>query len=610
MKKLIFLLIAITCSASAIAQKSNEYPASRSPRWAIDMNLRGGGANQKFKTANSLANYPEAINSNTGDLNYSKGYSYGADLQLGYFFGKGRNFGLGTGLMYMEQKGDITLTDFHIDYKATDGNGNIFRQVIRGNDVRENVTSRMVNVPVMLKYKARFSKRWGVSADAGALINLRMTNNYTTHATFDQESIYLFQQNPDGSTTSVYDNSPTPSAESWIISKDAFLRNNPNGNWDEYASTKRAMGINVGDGMTTNNRTGRTEYNPGSIGFMIQPTVNYYLSDYVSLNLGGYYMIQPFKNNAQSDYRLTDGNGSYNSVQNNVTSNQNSAYGINVGARFFIGRKDRDKDGVPDKKDLCVDVPGLKEFDGCPDTDKDGIPDHLDSCVNVFGLAQFHGCPDTDGDGIMDSEDECPFVAGSKELKGCPDRDKDGIADKDDLCPDVFGLAIYRGCPDTDGDGVPDNLDKCPTVPGPASNDGCPLPEPKSEISPKQEVKTPVKQQEVRQGDMTKPITFEVNKAHVNESFNIIIEDAVYELNKNKEATIVIEGHADSSGPDEFNKKLSRQRAESVKAKLIAKGVNPNRLKVVGHGSDVPAESNDTFEGKKANRRVKMKLNE
>lgn len=609
MKKLIFLLIAVISSASAIAQTTNEYPARRSPRWAIDMNLRAGGASQKFKTANSLGNYPEAINSNTGDLKYTKGFSYGADLQLGYFFGKGRNFGLGTGLMYMEQKGDITLTNFRIDSRATDGAGNVFRQVIKGNDVRENITSRMVNVPVMFKYKGRMSKRWGVSADVGALINLRMMNSYTTNATFDQESIYKFQQNPDGSTTSVYDNSPTPSADSWIISRDAFMRNNPNGDWDAYASTKREMGINVGDGMTTNNRTGKTEYNAGSIGLMIQPTVNYYLSDNVSINLGGYYMMQPFKNNAQSDYRLTDGNGSYSSVQNNVTSSQNSAYGVNAGVRFFLGRKDRDKDGVADKKDDCPDVQGLADFNGCPDTDKDGIPDNKDSCVNVFGQAQFNGCPDTDGDDIMDKEDECPFVAGTKALKGCPDRDKDGIADKDDLCPDVFGLAIYRGCPDTDGDGVPDNKDKCPTVPGPVSNDGCP--EPKAVTpAPKEEVKTTTTQQEVRKGDMTTPITFEVNKAHVNESFNSTIEDAVYELNKNKEASIVIDGHADSSGPEDVNKILARRRAESVKAKLIAKGVNPNRLKVVGHGSDDPAASNDTYEGKKENRRVKMKLKE
>jgi outer membrane protein OmpA-like peptidoglycan-associated protein len=359
--------------------------------------------------------------------------------------------------------------------------------------------------------------------------------------------------------------------------------------------------------MTTNNRTGKTEYTAGSIGFMIQPSVNYYLSDFVSLNLGGYYMFQPFKNNADAGYRLTDGNGSYSSVQNNVTSNQNSAYGVHAGVRFFLGRNDRDKDGIPDQKDDCVDVPGLVEFNGCPDTDKDGIPDPKDSCVNVFGLAEFHGCPDSDKDGIQDSKDDCPFAAGPKELNGCPDRDKDGIADRYDLCPDEFGLAIHRGCPDTDSDGLPDKDDKCPTVAGPISNQGCP--ETKTITpAPTQDTKTTTTQQEIRKGDMTTPIFFEVNKSQVNESYDNTIDDAVYELNKNKDATILIDGHADSSGPEDVNKILSRHRAESVKAKLIAKGVNPNRLKVVGHGSDEPAESNDTHEGKRANRRVKMKL--
>jgi outer membrane protein OmpA-like peptidoglycan-associated protein len=136
--------------------------------------------------------------------------------------------------------------------------------------------------------------------------------------------------------------------------------------------------------------------------------------------------------------------------------------------------RDRDKDKVSDRKDLCRKVPGVWEFKGCPDTDKDGIQDSEDECPKEAGLKEFRGCPDRDGDGLPDKKDECPDEAGSVELNGCPDRDKDSIADIKDDCPDERGLAQFKGCPDTDGDGVMDKLDQCPTLPGPAEKFGCP----------------------------------------------------------------------------------------------------------------------------------------
>ncbi|MDF2436792.1 MAG: OmpA/MotB domain protein [Bacteroidota bacterium] len=136
--------------------------------------------------------------------------------------------------------------------------------------------------------------------------------------------------------------------------------------------------------------------------------------------------------------------------------------------------KDRDKDKVSNKKDLCKDVPGTWEFRGCPDRDGDHIQDKDDVCPDVPGLPKFNGCPDKDGDGIIDSQDACPDTAGLAEFNGCPDRDGDKIIDKDDACPDEAGLALFKGCPDRDGDGTMDKEDRCPDKAGPASNEGCP----------------------------------------------------------------------------------------------------------------------------------------
>ena len=136
--------------------------------------------------------------------------------------------------------------------------------------------------------------------------------------------------------------------------------------------------------------------------------------------------------------------------------------------------KDKDKDKVSNKKDHCIDIPGVWEFMGCPDRDGDHVQDSEDLCPDTPGLKQFNGCPDRDNDGIVDGQDACPDDPGLAQFNGCPDKDGDGIIDKDDDCPDEAGLAQFKGCPDKDGDGVMDKIDLCPEKPGPVENEGCP----------------------------------------------------------------------------------------------------------------------------------------
>ncbi|MFN8715039.1 MAG: DUF5723 family protein [Bacteroidota bacterium] len=136
--------------------------------------------------------------------------------------------------------------------------------------------------------------------------------------------------------------------------------------------------------------------------------------------------------------------------------------------------RDRDKDKVSDKRDKCIDVPGVWEFLGCPDRDGDHVQDSEDICPDEPGLKEFNGCPDKDGDKIIDKQDACPDDPGLPEFNGCPDKDGDKIIDKEDDCPEEAGLPEFKGCPDKDGDGVMDKVDLCPEKPGPADNEGCP----------------------------------------------------------------------------------------------------------------------------------------
>ena len=85
--------------------------------------------------------------------------------------------------------------------------------------------------------------------------------------------------------------------------------------------------------------------------------------------------------------------------------------------------------------------------------------------------------------------------------------------------------------------------------------------------------------------------------------------DGVAEMlaNERPDAKVEIAGHTDGLGSEEFNQRLSEQRAESVKAYLAERGVAAERLSVVGYGESRPRGSNDTVEGRRLNRRVEIK---
>ena len=77
-------------------------------------------------------------------------------------------------------------------------------------------------------------------------------------------------------------------------------------------------------------------------------------------------------------------------------------------------------------------------------------------------------------------------------------------------------------------------------------------------------------------------------------------------LQANPQREIIIEGHTDSMGNEKANKRLSLQRAETVKAFLIQNGIEDNRIESRGFGEEVPIASNTTNAGRKLNRRVEV----
>ena len=233
------------------------------------------------------------------------------------------------------------------------------------------------------------------------------------------------------------------------------------------------------------------------------------------------------------------------------------------------------------------------------DTDGDGIADNADKCPEVSGVAKYEGCPvpDSDKDGINDDEDGCPQVAGTVKYNGCPvpDSDGDGINDEEDKCKDQYGLTRYGGCPvpDTDKDGVNDENDTCPQVPGTAENSGCPA----------------VKEEVVKQVEYAaRNIYFATGSDKLLSKSFAQLDEVVKLLNADVNLKLSIEGHTDNKGEEAFNQKMSESRAASVKAYLISKGIEEDRISSKGFGESQPVADNSTEAGRAKNRRVEMKV--
>lgn len=79
-------------------------------------------------------------------------------------------------------------------------------------------------------------------------------------------------------------------------------------------------------------------------------------------------------------------------------------------------------------------------------------------------------------------------------------------------------------------------------------------------------------------------------------------------LNQYPNGSVVITGHTDSVGSEQYNQELSEERAKSVADYFIGKGVDAKRLTVTGAGELEPVASNDTAEGRTLNRRVNIKF--
>ncbi|MDP1566523.1 MAG: OmpA family protein, partial [Polaromonas sp.] len=86
------------------------------------------------------------------------------------------------------------------------------------------------------------------------------------------------------------------------------------------------------------------------------------------------------------------------------------------------------------------------------------------------------------------------------------------------------------------------------------------------------------------------------------------LDDLVGKIKDINLEVIIAVGHTDSVGSDSYNQKLSVRRSEAVKAYLVSKGVEQNRVYTEGKGEKQPVADNKTGEGRAKNRRVEIEV--
>lgn len=104
-------------------------------------------------------------------------------------------------------------------------------------------------------------------------------------------------------------------------------------------------------------------------------------------------------------------------------------------------------------------------------------------------------------------------------------------------------------------------------------------------------------------------VQFETGKADLKSESHSLLDEVAKMLKDNPQVELIsVEGHTDSTGSPDFNRKLSQQRAESVAKYLATKGVKAVRMEPKGFGPDRPIADNETDAGREANRRVEFNI--
>ena len=103
-------------------------------------------------------------------------------------------------------------------------------------------------------------------------------------------------------------------------------------------------------------------------------------------------------------------------------------------------------------------------------------------------------------------------------------------------------------------------------------------------------------------------VYFDTNKSDIKGASANTLDKLAGIFQEYPKSNILVEGHTDSDGSEEYNMTLSRRRAQAVTNYLVSKGISSGRFTTKWYGETQPIEGNDTAAGKAANRRVELAI--
>ena len=102
-------------------------------------------------------------------------------------------------------------------------------------------------------------------------------------------------------------------------------------------------------------------------------------------------------------------------------------------------------------------------------------------------------------------------------------------------------------------------------------------------------------------------IQFDFDSADIDRNGRVVLRGVADELRQHPDVTVEIGGHTCNIGTAQYNRELSLRRARAVKAYLVERGIEPERMSVRGYGFDRPIASNETEAGREQNRRIELR---
>lgn len=103
-----------------------------------------------------------------------------------------------------------------------------------------------------------------------------------------------------------------------------------------------------------------------------------------------------------------------------------------------------------------------------------------------------------------------------------------------------------------------------------------------------------------------KPVNFKFDRADFTDPARQTLDGLAQELARHPELRVLIEGHTDAIGTDDYNQGLAMRRANAVRDYLAKAGIDPSRMEVQALGEEIPEETNRTPDGRAANRRAEL----